>query len=510
MAQPDADVVIVGSGLMGAAVACLIRDSQPKRSIVMVDGAPPMGAVPGQHLHDSPDSRLSTRYSALTASGNQALYTGPDTSVDLGASMAGAEPGMYKLSAFGNDTSAMPAAALSWNAGGMGVHWSAAAPWPWGHEVFDGIPAQQWRDDLDRARTLLRVTPTPYDATPISAAVLGALREVFDATSAPGRHVQQMPMALQPAADGRLRRTGPNDIFSAMSANDDPDFELLAGVQAIEILYRSKRTSGVRVRTAGPGAEYSIKARAVVVCADTMRTPQLLFASGLRPSALGHYLNEHAFLTGRVLVDPDRLGVRIADISAPIPGGRNVGSYWLPHSGPPQPFNGQFTGSLVLDDRGRAASFAVGLALYVPTQVRRACRVAFSPTESDKTGMPRMSISFGYSAKDLQLIGQARRMQQVAAERLGGPGAAVESELLPAGSSLHFTGTVRMGDRDDGTTVCDPDGRVWGFDNLYLAGNGVVPTALACNSTLTGMITAVRAARSLSHASQRARTSSPT
>jgi C-glycoside oxidase len=60
-----------------------------------------------------------------------------------------------------------------------------------------------------------------------------------------------------------------------------------------------------------------------------------------------------------------------------------------------------------------------------------------------------------------------------------------------------------MGPADDGTSVCNTDGRVWGFDNLYVAGTGVLPTALACNSTLAGTVTAVRAARALVNSLQK-------
>jgi choline dehydrogenase-like flavoprotein len=66
---------------------------------------------------------------------------------------------------------------------------------------------------------------------------------------------------------------------------------------------------------------------------------------------------------------------------------------------------------------------------------------------------------------------------------------------MPLGSSLHYQGTVRMGETDDATTVCSPDSQVWAVPGLYVAGNGVIPTATACNPTLTGVALAVRGAR---------------
>jgi choline dehydrogenase-like flavoprotein len=54
-----------------------------------------------------------------------------------------------------------------------------------------------------------------------------------------------------------------------------------------------------------------------------------------------------------------------------------------------------------------------------------------------------------------------------------------------------------MGTADDGTSVCDPCCRVWGTENLYVAGNGVIPTQAACNPTLTSVALSVIGARDI-------------
>jgi choline dehydrogenase-like flavoprotein len=113
----------------------------------------------------------------------------------------------------------------------------------------------------------------------------------------------------------------------------------------------------------------------------------------------------------------------------------------------------------------------------------------------DFYGMPRMSIRYARTERDLETIDQMRANSIRSAERIGT--LTEEPALAAGGSSLHYQGTVRMGSTDDGASVCDDHLRVWGVENLYVGGNGVIPTATAANPTLTTVALAWRAATAL-------------
>lgn len=494
--QTDTDVLIVGSGIMGSIVAQLLREALPTARILMVDGGSPIGDVPGLHLHDVADAELWERYNERVASGIQGMYTGAATTSDR-ADLATAAPGMFTSTAFGHAADAMPASALAWNVGGMGVHWTAATPWPAGTEVFDDGDPDAWARDLETARRALRVVPAAIGPTAVGELVLDVLRRRYRGIGPAERAPQPMPMAVLPTASGPMTRTGPSVIFPPLATRDDEAFELRTSTLATALIVDGGRVSGARLRDVSDGSESLVTAAATIVCADALRTPQLLFASGIRPAALGRYLNEHAFITGRVLLDLDRFGVERDDLPVPRSGEFSTDSLWLPQNGPQQPFHGQIMNTTYLDDDGHRLAHSVGVSLYSPVESRPENRLVFDDEATDASGLPRLRFEFSYSPADLALIDRGMTELQAIAEEFGSFDPETERALLAPGSSLHLTGTVRAGATDDGSSVCDPDGRVWGLSDLFLAGTGVVPTPVVANATLTGAITAVRAARAI-------------
>lgn len=483
------DLLIVGTGPVGAALASAVREEQPTATITMIDVGLPVSGQPGEHLHNLLDVEARAEYTRRIQPGGQAAYLAASRD-DAGDRTP--VPGVMTVDRIGSDAREFPSAAISWNVGGMGIHWTVACPEPAGSEKPEFITGDEWETDLETARRLLAVSAEPYGWSPAAHVIVDRLRS---GSVGGDRPVGLLPMAGRLTAPGRFHRAGPRWIFPEL-AEPGPHTTLIFGHQVMSVVHNGARATGVVVRDLQSDALATISARRVVVCADALRTPQLLFASGIRPPALGRFLNEHAFYSGSVEVEPQRIGLSPADVPDRTEGDSFTNAYWVPFSDKSYPFMGQMMEFVA--GTGSTRHHRVGLTWYVPTDIDPDNSVSFSQSESDVTGMPRMSFRFRYSDRDRAAIELGAVRQREVGNLLGDMDATGESALQQPGASLHYTGTVRMGVVDDGTSVCDPSGRVWGFENLFVAGNGVVPTALACNSTLPAVVLAMRTARSIS------------
>ena len=120
--------------------------------------------------------------------------------------------------------------------------------------------------------------------------------------------------------------------------------------------------------------------------------------------------------------------------------------------------------------------------------------MTFSDEYKDIFGLPQPTFDFTLSDEDRQRQHEMMKDMLRAASALGGflPGS--EPQFVAPGLPLHFASTVRMGDNPE-TSVCDSNSKVWGVDNLYVGGNGVIPRGQASNPTLTSVSLAIKAAR---------------
>ena len=57
--------------------------------------------------------------------------------------------------------------------------------------------------------------------------------------------------------------------------------------------------------------------------------------------------------------------------------------------------------------------------------------------------------------------------------------------------------TDNLKQKDKAESVADFNSQVWDFKNLYVAGNGTIPTPFAANPTLTSIALALRATRNI-------------
>ena len=229
-----------------------------------------------------------------------------------------------------------------------------------------------------------------------------------------------------------------------------------------------------------------------------MRTPQLLWASNIRPKALGHYLNEHPFVFTFVELNDNLVDKSVApQYDQTKRSEPTIGVFWVPFDAPNHPFHCQImhmdVSPLKIETHGNPKHI-VGLGYGCLKKSRFEDHIVFSETEKDYLGMPKMNFKYEFTPKDLAEIEAAKVMQSKVANAFGKVIKEGEQTTMPAGTSLHYSGTIRMGKINDGTSVCNTYSKVWGFDNLFVGGNGVIPMATTSNPTLTSVALAVRAA----------------
>ncbi|WP_217181868.1 GMC oxidoreductase [Streptomyces sp. AC495_CC817] len=491
------DLVIVGTGPAGAVIARQVHERAPEASILLLEAGREITGVPGEHLVEADESAMNASYDDLMRRARQIEYVkGAVSMTEIeGDAWKPESTGVFPAAFLGHNFAQFPGASIAWNIGGMGVHWTAATPWPYAEEIPDFIDRAEWDADQEVARGLLRTSVGPLVAdmdNPFTEPIFAALREAVPSPD-PEREAGYMPMGGVARAGAPFARTGPRDIAPFVFDGSAANVTLRTGVLVTRLEREEGRISALVARDLVTGEETRYAGGVVVIAADALRTPQLLWASGIRPEALGVRLNEHATIDGEVEIDAARFGLTADDIPVPPSGEPFIGSYWSPSIGAARPAHGQ------LMEREFDGRHLLSVGWYCATEIRAENRIEFSDELVDSVGMPHMTVHFSYSEADLAEIRRTQAVQLAAANAIG-EFPDEEREIQPPGASLHYTGTVRMGPVDDGTSVVDTDGRVWGIDNLFLAGNGVIPTALTCNSTLTGATLSVRIARAVAGA----------
>ncbi|WP_067821442.1 GMC family oxidoreductase N-terminal domain-containing protein [Nocardia inohanensis] len=285
--------------------------------------------------------------------------------------------------------------------------------------------------------------------------------------------------------------------------------QLFTGMGVTRVLMNGRRAIGVLAEgqdAHGAPRMLEIRARAVVVATGTLMTPLLLRRNGITLPALGRNLSVHPSL-GAIAIMPTA-----GDPWTGIPQGYHVGGLGDPRvtfegvTVPPQfaaamlPFHGaelgewmnrwthteQF-GAMVRDTGtgsvghgpGGAPLVRYSLSPQVQASLRHAC-----------AGLAELFLRGGAQAVALPIAGLPA-VRDLAAAR-----AVAEMSLHPRQLRMmgpHPLGTARMG-ADARTAVVDFEHRVFGTTGLYIADGSVVPTSLGVNPQVTIMAFALRAA----------------
>ncbi|KAK5118592.1 hypothetical protein LTR85_008057 [Meristemomyces frigidus] len=309
----QADVLIVGSGPIGATFARQIVDAG--RKVLMIDIGDQGSRRIGDHKKNSVAVQKDISLFTSTVRGELSLLSVPvDQQQDAYAEPVSWEAKPRQFVHNGQNPNQLawdnlPAAAASRIVGGMGNHWTCCTP-----EQFPGIERStiftpsEWQSLYGKARALFHTNSTSYDQSIRHQLVKHVLLDAYKGT---GREFTGMPLACQRNEPNKdyVEWTCPATILGDLSepGYDGGLFELRPNTQCVQVQIDpvTGQVAWLVVKDTMQDRTYAIRASKYVICAGAVLTPGILFNSGLGQEtlpALGHYLTEQNMAFCQVLL----------------------------------------------------------------------------------------------------------------------------------------------------------------------------------------------------------------
>lgn len=520
----EVDVLIVGSGPVGSTYARKLVEAG--RSVYMVDMGAQLSRRPGEHLKNAFLFQRNIDLFASVIRGHLHVLSVPTNDQQV----LTLDPGAYHFDQKQFDGFVLnnqnpeqdpnvnlPGAAVTYAVGGMTTHWTCATP---RHhptvERSDIYSDSEWDRIYGESERLLNMHKHEFDGSIRHQVVRSALQEEY--TDLPDPYgVQNLPLGVERRKDNPklVHWTGTDTVLG----------ELANGHQNEEpfILQEQHRCTRLVPSQDGSRIEYAeiedlvewhsihVKAQTYIVACNSYLTPQVLYNSGIRPDALGRYLTEQPMSFCQVVLKQElvegiaenpEFAERVREHReqnpqdpVPIPEDEPEPQVWIPVS-EDRPWHCQIHrdafhyGDVAPNVDTR---LIVDLRWFGIVDPHYESRIMFSDNHTDQFGMPQPTFEWTLTDDDRRK--QHRMMADMlrAAGALGGFLPDAEPRFVAPGLPIHVTGTTRMGTSPDDSVV-DENSQVWGIENLYLGGNGLIPGGSASNPTLTSVAMAVKAA----------------
>ena len=136
------------------------------------------------------------------------------------------------------------------------------------------------------------------------------------------------------------------------------------------------------------------------------------------------------------------------------------------------------------------------LLLNIEQRPRSENRVAVSDRRMDSLQQPVVELQWRWRNDDQELLNRLRAVVRAEFDAADLGRVQIVTDSPPDPNAHHHAGTTRM-HADSAFGVVDPNGRIHGTDNVYVAGASVFPTAGFANPVLTLVALAVRLAEHL-------------